>query len=139
MNAPRVTYPDYIDFLVAAPRMVSCTEAARSQPPDTRRAAHDALTRLLHRLDPDSTPLWEEAQDHIDLTRGMLIIDDLTNQPGSTMNGWGTDTGTRTGKRRPRNAGAADTHAMYRGPSTHCRSEREEGNHVARKGKNRAC
>ena len=78
MNAPKVTDLDYIDFLVAAPRVVSCTEAARSQPPGPRRAAHDALTRLLQRLEPDATPLWEEAQDHVDLTRGLLIVDDTT-------------------------------------------------------------
>src|SRR4051794_8157311 len=78
MNAPKVTDLDYIDFLVAAPRVVSCTEAARCQPPGPHRAAHDALTRLLHRLEPDATPLWAEAQEHIDLTRGLLIFDDTT-------------------------------------------------------------
>jgi hypothetical protein len=78
MNPPKVTDLDYIDFLAAAPRVVSCTEAARSQPPGPRCAAPDALTRLLQRLDPDPTPLWEEAQDHVDLTRGLLIFDDTT-------------------------------------------------------------
>lgn len=78
MNAPKVTDLDYIDFLVATPRVVSCTEAAQSQPPGPRRAAHDAFTRLLQRQVPDSTPLWEEAHDHLDLTRGLLIIDDTT-------------------------------------------------------------
>src|SRR5690349_11916233 len=78
MNAPKVTDLDYIEFLIAAPRVVSCTEAARVQPAGPRRAAHDALTRLLYRLDPDPTLLWEEAHDHVDLTRGLLIIDDTT-------------------------------------------------------------
>jgi hypothetical protein len=78
MNAPKVTDRDYIDFLVAAPRVVSCTEAAQSQPPGPHRAAHDAFTRLLHRQAPDSMPLWEEAQEHIDRTRGLLILDDTT-------------------------------------------------------------
>ena len=78
MNTRKVTDLDYIDFLVAAPRVVSCTEAARVQPVGPRRAAHDAFTRLLQRLDPDSTPLWEEAQDHIDRTQGLLILDDTT-------------------------------------------------------------
>jgi hypothetical protein len=32
MNAPRCTDTDYIDFLVATPRAVSCAEAARVQP-----------------------------------------------------------------------------------------------------------
>lgn len=78
MNAPKVTDLDYIEFLIAAPRVVSCTEAARVQPDGPRRAAHDAVTRLLYRLDPDPIPLWEEAQDHVDLTHGLLILDDTT-------------------------------------------------------------
>jgi putative transposase len=41
MNAPKVSDLDYINFLVAAPRVVSCTEAARVQPDGPRRAAHD--------------------------------------------------------------------------------------------------
>lgn len=78
MNAPKVTDLDYIDFLVAAPRVVSCTEAAQSQPPGRYRAAHDAFTRLLQRQEPDPTVLWAEAQEHIDLRRGLLIVDDTT-------------------------------------------------------------
>ncbi len=78
MNAPKVTDLDYIDFLVAAPHVVTCTEAARVQPVGPRRAAHDALTRLLHRLEPATTPLWDEAQQHIRRTDGLLIVDDTT-------------------------------------------------------------
>src|SRR5215217_7593491 len=78
MNAPKVTDLDYIDFLVAAPRVVTCTEAARVQPLRAYRAAHDALTRLLQRLEPDSTPLWDEAQQFIRLDDGLLIVDDTT-------------------------------------------------------------
>ena len=32
MNAPKVTDLDYINFLIAAPKVVSCSEAARVQP-----------------------------------------------------------------------------------------------------------
>ena len=78
MNAPKVTDLDYINFLIAAPKVVSCTEAARVQPDGPRRAAHDALTRLLQRLDPDSTPLWREAEQHVDRQSGLLILDDTT-------------------------------------------------------------
>jgi hypothetical protein len=78
MNAPKVTDLDYINFLVAAPRVVSCTEAARVQPDSSRRAAHDALTRLLQRLEPDTTPLWREAEQHVDRQTGLLIADDST-------------------------------------------------------------
>src|SRR5918911_5778180 len=78
MNAPKVTDLDYINFLVAAPGVVSCTEAARVQPDGPRRAAHDALTRLLQRLKPDATPLWNAAQQHVVLEDGLLIVDDST-------------------------------------------------------------
>ena len=78
MNEPKLTDLDYINFLVASPKVFSCTEAARVQPESPRRAAHDALTRLLHRLKPDSTPLWNEAQQHVILHAGLLIVDDTT-------------------------------------------------------------
>jgi putative transposase len=78
MNAPRVTDLDAINFLVAAPRVVSCTEAARVQPDGPRRAAHDAVTRLLQRLQPDTTPLWHEAEQYVDRQTGLLIADDST-------------------------------------------------------------
>ena len=78
MNAPKVTDLDYINFLVAAPRVVSCTEAARVQPDGPRRAAHDALTRRLQRLEPDPTPLWREAEQHGDRQSGLVILDDTT-------------------------------------------------------------
>ncbi len=78
MNQPKVTDLDYINFLVASPAVFSCTEAGRVQPEGPRRAAHDALTRLLHRLEPDATPLWQEAQQHVVLHGGLLIVDDTT-------------------------------------------------------------
>lgn len=78
MNAPKVTDLDYINFLTAAPKVVSCTEAARVQPDEPGRAAHDALTRLLHRLEPDTTPLWREAEPLVDRQHGLLILDDTT-------------------------------------------------------------
>jgi hypothetical protein len=78
MNQAKGTDLDYINFLVAAPRVVTCTEAAQVQPDTPRRAAHDALTRLLHRLEPDPMPLWMEARQHVSLQRGLLIVDDTT-------------------------------------------------------------
>jgi len=78
MNAAKVSDLDYINFLVAAPKVVSCTEAARVQPDGPRRAAHDALTRLLQRLEPDTAPLWREAEQYIDRHSGLLILDDTT-------------------------------------------------------------
>jgi hypothetical protein len=78
MNEPKVTDLDYINFLIAVPRVVSCTEAARVQPEEPNHAAHDAFTRLLRRLEPDTEPLWREAEPLVDWTQGLLIIDDST-------------------------------------------------------------
>ena len=77
MNAAKVDANDYVNFLVATPLSYSCVEAARVQPePD--RAAHDAFTRLLHRLEPDATALWEEAAGQVNKQTGVLILDDTT-------------------------------------------------------------
>jgi putative transposase len=78
MNRPRCTDTDYIDFLVATPRAVSCAEAARVQPRHATAPAHDAFTRLLHRLEPDPVALWEEVESLVDRTRGILVGDDST-------------------------------------------------------------
>jgi hypothetical protein len=53
MNAPRCTTEDYIQFLLATPKACSATEAARVQPDQPQKPAHDAFTRLLHRIEPD--------------------------------------------------------------------------------------
>ncbi|MBZ0300896.1 MAG: transposase [Anaerolineae bacterium] len=78
MNAPKCTEYDYINFLVAAQRVLSAVEAARSHPESDRQVAHDAYTRLLQRLPPDSKALWTEANGCIELNKGLLIIDDTT-------------------------------------------------------------
>lgn len=78
MNAPKCTEYDYINFLVAAQQVFSAVEAARSHPEGQRQPAHDAYTRLLQRLPPDSEALWAEVQGCIALRGGLLIIDDTT-------------------------------------------------------------
>lgn len=78
MNAPKCTEYDYINFLVAAQRVFSAIEAARSHPESERQPAHDAYTRLLQRLPPDSAALWTEVSGCIQLSEGLLIIDDTT-------------------------------------------------------------
>ncbi len=78
MNPPRCTDTQYIDFLVATPRAVSCAEAARVQPRGGDTPAHDAFTRLLHRLEPDPAALWAEVSSLVDRSRGVLIVDDST-------------------------------------------------------------
>jgi hypothetical protein len=87
MNPPKVTDEDYINFIIATPRSVTATEAERVQPNSTNAAAHDAFTRLLERLEPDSKTLWEEAKSQIDLNNGVLVLDDSTlEKPYSPFN-----------------------------------------------------
>lgn len=78
MNPPRCNDLDYIQFLVASQRTVSCTEAARVQPDSPFAPAHDSFTRLLHRLEPDPATLWAEAEPLVQKARGVLVIDDST-------------------------------------------------------------
>jgi putative transposase len=78
MNKPRCTDTDYINFLVAAPQTVSATEAARVQPFRPDAPAHDAFTRLLHRLEPDPATLWHEVAPLVERDQGVLIVDDTT-------------------------------------------------------------
>jgi hypothetical protein len=78
MNAPKCTAIDYIDFLVASPRAGSGTEAARVQPDQPNPPAHDAFTRLLHRLEPDPAALWAEAAPLVRRDGGILVLDDST-------------------------------------------------------------
>jgi len=78
MNAPRATAEESIQFLIGSPTVVSATEAARSHPHRPKAPAHDAFTRLLHRLEPDSAALWDEVRPLLDPANGVLVIDDST-------------------------------------------------------------
>src|SRR5258706_10189024 len=78
MNAAKCNEYDYINFLVAAQTVFSTVEAARTHPDQEGGPAHDAYTRLLQRLPPDSAALWAEVRACIDPAGGMLVIDDST-------------------------------------------------------------
>lgn len=78
MNAPKCNEYDYIDFLIATPRVYSCTEAARVQPDEDDAPAHDAINRLLLRIETDSEDLWQEARHQVEPTSGVLVLDDST-------------------------------------------------------------
>ena len=71
MSRAKVTDADVIGFLIATPKQATATEAARTQPPpaDPRvaAAAHNAYTRLLHRLEPDAEALWAEVAPDVRL------------------------------------------------------------------------
>ena len=76
MSQPKVTEAEFIDFLIATPKQATATEAQRTQPDSADPAAHDAYTRLLHRLEPDSEALWAEVQTDVQRTSGVLVLDD---------------------------------------------------------------
>ena len=76
MNPPRATPEDYIDFLLATPKVASATEAARVQPDRPAAPAHDAFTRLLARLEPDPAALWDEVRPLVRRAAGVLVLDD---------------------------------------------------------------
>ncbi len=78
MNPPRVTADDYAQFLRATPKARTCTEAARAQPAGPAPPAHDAFTRLPHRLEPEPADLWAEVAPLIDRAVGVLVVDDTT-------------------------------------------------------------
>ena len=78
MMTARCNDLDYINFLLGTPRVFSATEAARVQPDHPLAPAHDAFTRLLHRLEPDPITLFTEVRPLIQLQAGALIIDDST-------------------------------------------------------------
>jgi len=78
MNRPKCNVYDYINFLVAAQMVFNIVEAARTHLEGESGPAHDAYTRLLQRLPPDSVALWAEVQGCSELSSGMLVIDDST-------------------------------------------------------------
>ena len=78
MNPPKVDDLDYIQFLIAAQKVFTCTEAATCQPEQANRPAHDAFTRLLSRQPPDTAALWQEVAPLVRPTAGALILDDTT-------------------------------------------------------------
>ena len=78
MRRRKVEEIDYIQFLIAAQKVYTCTEAARCQPEDVQAPAHDAFTRLLTRQPPDTAALWQEVEALVKKGTGLLILDDTT-------------------------------------------------------------
>ncbi len=78
---PKVDEVDYIQFLIAAQKVYTCTEAASCQSGTKHSqaaAAHDAFTRLLARRPPDTEALWQEVQAFVNQHGGVLLLDDTT-------------------------------------------------------------
>lgn len=78
MNPPKCDEMDYINFLIAAQNVFSSVEASQTHPAEAQAPAHDAYTRLLQRLPPDSQGLWREVQPLIERKQGVLVVDDST-------------------------------------------------------------
>ncbi|HAO19721.1 MAG: transposase [Desulfobacteraceae bacterium IS3] len=79
MNPPKCNEYDYINFLMAGPKVFSCTEAGKVQPDQENGPAHDSINRLLHRLPANAKALRDEAVQFADLMSGVLIADDPTS------------------------------------------------------------
>jgi len=75
MNPAKCKAEEYIQWLIATPKIATCTQAALCAP---TLVAHDAYTRLLERLEPNSDALWEEVHPLVSLSSGWLIFDDTT-------------------------------------------------------------
>jgi putative transposase len=78
MNPPKADALDYIQFLIAAQRVFTCTEAAACQPEQAQPPAHDAFARLLARQPPDTAAPWKEVAPLVRRQTGALILDDTT-------------------------------------------------------------
>jgi hypothetical protein len=78
MNPPKVDELDYIQFLIAAQKVVSAVEASKVHPDESAEVAHDAYTRLLQRVPPDSQALWREVEPLVKRKVGVLVLDDST-------------------------------------------------------------
>lgn len=75
MNPAKLEAEDYIQWLIASPKVISATQASKASPTPV---AHDAYTRLLERLEPNSDALWAEVEPLVEKNSGSLVVDDST-------------------------------------------------------------
>src|ERR1700749_2247616 len=80
---PKCVAADSIHFLIPPPKAFCCTEAAAVQPESPDPPAHDAFTRLLHRLEPDPAALWAEAAGQIGPGRFLFLNDSTLDKPSA--------------------------------------------------------
>jgi len=89
INLPKFTDLDYINFLIAASNVYSCSEAARCFPSSTDAPSHDCFTRLLQKQPSDTEPLWAEVRKFVTPSEGYLIVDDtMLDKPYSKKIGF---------------------------------------------------
>lgn len=78
MNSPRCDANDYIQFLLAAQRVYTCTEAARRQPEGEKAPEHNSFTRLLQRQPSGTGAPWHDVQGQVRRRSGLIALDDTT-------------------------------------------------------------
>jgi len=78
MNPPKFTEEDYISFLVAGPKIFTCTEAERVQSGQENSPPHDSVGRLLHRLKASAEALRNGALPFAGLKNGVPVLDGST-------------------------------------------------------------
>lgn len=78
MNSPKYNSEEYIQFLIASPKNITCTEASICTPDGENQPSHDALNRLLQRQPPNTEALWEESKHLVRKDRGVVVLDDTT-------------------------------------------------------------
>ena len=76
IDSSKCTDFDYINFLIAASNVYSCTEAARCYSSATVAPSHDCFTRLLQKQPSETEPLWDEVSKFVTPREGFLIVDD---------------------------------------------------------------
>jgi len=76
IDSSKCTDFDYINFLIAASNVYSCTEAARCYSSATDAPSHDCFTHLLQKQPSDTEPLWDEVSKFVTPKEGFLIADD---------------------------------------------------------------
>jgi hypothetical protein len=69
---------DCIQFLIAAHRVYTCTEAPHCTPNRVEPPALDAFVRLLHRQPPDMVALWQEVAPYVRHCCGVVVLDGTT-------------------------------------------------------------
>jgi len=80
---------DYVNFLIAASNVFSCTEAARCYSSISNAPSNDCFTRLLQKQPSDTEPLWDEVRKFVTPKEGYLIADDtVLDKPSSEKMGF---------------------------------------------------
>ena len=89
INPPKCTALDYINFLIAASTIYSCTEAARCYSSLVNAPSHDCFTRLLQNQSSDTDSLWNEVRKFVTPKEGYMIVDDtVLDKPYSEKMGF---------------------------------------------------